>query len=400
MLDIGYSIKSLTKRPIQTFLLLFSITILSAVLFGGIVINKSLERGMDNMERRLGADVMIVPADAKTVAEDILLEGSRDYFYFNKSIYNDILLVDGVKEATAQMYLKSLTADCCSSEVQIVLFDPDTDFMLAPWIKEVYGDKLASGSAIIGSSVNIEENNSIKLFGTEYKVSARLARTGTSMDESVYFVFDTLPMLLADAEKKGAFILEEQKSQDIISTVFVNIDDSYKVSKVVSSISSKTKENIGIVYPKELANSISLNLRGIYSVIKCIIIAFLILMLIVLFVVYLTAANERKREISLFRILGASKQEVVLLLVKESIVLSIAGSVLGNALSALFVVPFGNFIGFTLGMTYLGPNLIQILLLCVSVTIMVVFIGIVASIYPAFYIGFMEPYLALRKEGE
>lgn len=398
--DIRFGIKSLLKRPIQTALLFASITILSFVLFGGIVICNSLQKGMDNMERRLGADLMIVPADSNDIAEDILLEGSRQYSYFGRDVYDDILSVEGVKEATPQMFLKSLTADCCSSEVQIVLFDPYSDFLITPWIKEYFSNQLEAGMAVIGSSVNIEDNKKIRLFGTEYEVAARMARTGTCMDQSVYFVFDTLPALLSDAQNKGAYILEEQKNADIISTVFINIEDGYKESKVVKKINNTVKENIGIVYPKQLAASISANLNGIYSIIKFVIIAFIVLLLFVMFIVYLISANDRKREISLFRILGASKINMVLLLIREAVIISIAGGLAGCILSTIFVIPFGNYIGIKLGMSYLGPDFYTVIILYITVIVIVIFTGVFSSIYPALHVSFMEPYTALRKEGE
>jgi putative ABC transport system permease protein len=381
-------------------LLLLSVGILSFILFGGFVINQSLQSGMNSMEQRLGADLMIVPADAKETAEDILLEGSRGYFYFDRSVYEEVSSIEGVESATAQFFLKSLSEDCCSSEVQLVFFDPETDFLIQPWIGESYSENLESGMAVVGNSVALEDGNKIKLFGKEYDVAAKLAKTGTSMDDSVYFVFDTLPQILSDAEDTGVYLLDSQKESDVISTVFLNIADGYETKDILKSVHSTVKEEIGIVYPKEMAKSLSVNLKGIYSIIRIVLFVILLLSLFIMMIIYLTSANERKRELSLLRILGASKAVLLLRLIKESVWISILGSLSGCGLAAVVVLPFGNCIGNQLDMPYLGPDIIQTTAVFLFVTVLSVITGIVAAIYPAVQIWRMEPYDALRKEGE
>lgn len=391
--------QNIVSRPVQTILLLLSIGILSFILFGGFVIDQSLQSGMDNMERRLGADLMVVPAESEEMAEDILIEGSRGYFYFDRSIYEEISTIEGIEKATPQFYLKSLSADCCSSEVEIVFFDPDTDFLIQPWINESFGKKLGTNKAVVGSSIH-PENNKIKLFGKEYDVAAKLAKTGTAMDNSVYFVFDSIQQIVSDAEIKGVYILDSQKQTDVISTVFIDIEDGYATKDILKSIHVKLKKDIGIVYPKEMAQSLSLKLKNIYEIIRLVLITVLLLSLVIMLIVYLASVNERKREISLFRILGASKIKLVLLLIKESTVLSFVGSIIGCAFAALIVIPFGNYIGKQLSMPYLGPDVLQSFSIMLMVSVLVAVIGIAASFCPTLHICCMEPYDALRKEGE
>ena len=108
-----------------------------------------------------------------------------------------------------RFYLKSLSADCCSSEVEIVFYDPESDFIIGSWINSKVTAKLDANSIIIGSQVNAT-NGYIKLFGKEYKVAAQMAKTGTSLDSSVYFTFDSLESVLTDAQNGGAFLTDNQ----------------------------------------------------------------------------------------------------------------------------------------------------------------------------------------------
>ena len=70
----------------RTVGLLFLMTMLSFVYFGGSLMSKSLKNGLGNMKERLGADVMIVPLENDSDMEAILLKGEPSCFYFKKSL--------------------------------------------------------------------------------------------------------------------------------------------------------------------------------------------------------------------------------------------------------------------------------------------------------------------------
>ena len=397
--DRDYIIKNIKSNPLQSLFLFMPVCILSFLLFGGLVIDSSLQKGMDNMEKRLGADLMLVPEGEKQDAEDILLEGARGSFYFDKSIYEKVSEIEGIDEITFQFFLKSLSADCCSSEVEIVFFDPETDFLIAPWISKEYKENLKKNSVVIGNSIS-DNGGKIKLFGREYKVSAKMAKTGTSLDNSVYFSFDSFDTIISDAVEKGSFLNENQKNKNIISSVFINVKEEYKIEDIISECHVVTDEKFDIVYPKQLGKNLSLNLKGINTSIHITITAGGVLLLLVLLFVNGIIANGRKREVALFRIFGVSKKVVLRILSEESMIIGVSGSLAGCLLSTLFVIPFGNYIGVSLDMPYLGPDIWNVIILYIIISLLVVLIVFGASIYPVLYISNMQPYIAIRKEGE
>ena len=65
---------------------------------------------------------MVVPYEAATKSdlENIVLQGNTGYFYMNGDIYDQLKGVDGVKNISAQYYLASASAGCCSIPVQII----------------------------------------------------------------------------------------------------------------------------------------------------------------------------------------------------------------------------------------------------------------------------------------
>lgn len=399
MQKLRRSIKSVNRNPIYSLFIFIPLVIISFMFFAGTVVDQSLVRGMANMEKRLGSDLMLVPAGSKEEATSTLLEGYRGTFYFSKDVYEQILNIDGIKEVTAQFYLKSLSADCCSSEVEIVFYNPESDFIIDSWINSKVTAKLDANSIIIGSQVNAT-NGYIKLFGKEYKVAAQMAKTGTSLDSSVYFTFNLIQGVLEDAQKGGAFLTDNQKEGDLISSVFINVKEGVDIGEFVKNLEESLDEDIDIVYPKDLSSSLRSNLKGIYSSIHMIFILSAILIFFILVIVNIIIANERKREIALLRIFGVTRLKVIDIINEGAILIALVASLIGCLIANVIVVAFSNLLARKLDMPFLLPTASKLVLLYLVIIAVLVFITAISAIIPATYISKLDIYKALRKEGE
>lgn len=71
--------------------------------------------------------------------------------------------ISGIDKITAQFYLASAKASCCSSRLQIIGFDPKTDFSVQPRIEKSYADKLGLYDTVAGSDVT--PNTGRKCYG-------------------------------------------------------------------------------------------------------------------------------------------------------------------------------------------------------------------------------------------
>ena len=123
-------------------------------------------------------------------------------------------------------------------------------------------------------------------------------------------------------------------------------------------------------------------------------------MLIMLFIINKFFSEQKKREISVFLILGNSRKKMIQMMVIEAVTLTVIGTVIGCFIGALVVIPFGKYIGITLGMPYLGPSVVDILLhfaFCIFVVLILVFISWILLFIS---VKKMDPYLALKKEAE
>ena len=188
MKRISPVIKNLTRKSGRTTALVLLTALLALTVFGGSIVILSLRGGLNSLENRLGADVIVVPSTArsKTNLEQILLQGTTGYFYMDREKLDKIIATDGVESASSQLFLASLRASCCSVPVQVIGFDQDTDFMVRPWITESYSRTLNEKEVAVGCRVSAGIGESIRIYGVNCPVVARLAETGTGLDTAVY----------------------------------------------------------------------------------------------------------------------------------------------------------------------------------------------------------------------
>lgn len=395
----NYIFKSITSHVKSSLILVLIIAIFAFVIVAGNVINLSLSKGISNTEKRLGADILLVPDGSRDDAENIILTGQRGYFYFSNSIYQNVSEIDGIKEITAQCFLKSLSADCCSTEVQIVFYDPSTDFIVEPWISTVYSDKLNKGEVILGSDVE-SENGVISLFGNQYKVVAQMSKTGTSIDTSVYFTFEEKVDIINAASAKGGFLTDEQKAEDVISSIYINVKEGVDIDTIIDQCHHVAGEDFDVIYPKSMSDSLSGNLNFFLNTISTVmIIGEIIITLIFVFTNHFFI-SRRKQEVAILRVFGNSKKYISKVLLLQVNSIGFVGGLIGIFLGWLIVIPFGNYIGYSLGMPYLGPDFKEIVIGTVIAILIVLIVTTISSLFTIVYVCNLESYEALRQEAE
>ena len=123
------------------------------------------------------------------------------------------------------------------------------------------------------------------------------------------------------------------------------------------------------------------------------IIAVLILgMAIVNFTNLATArASQRAREVALRKVLGASRKQLIIQFLGESVLISAASMLLALALVELLVKPFAAFLEADLPLSYFGTD--GILLPAIGLVLLV---GIASGLYPAFFLSRFQPAQVLK----
>ena len=123
-------LENLKRKPFRTAALVIVVMMLTLAFFGGSLLSMNLRNGLRSMQERMGADLMVVPQDTGAKAEALLTNGGSNTFYFTNDIENLVSKADGISRVTAQTYISSLAAACCDEKVQIIGFNPATDFVI------------------------------------------------------------------------------------------------------------------------------------------------------------------------------------------------------------------------------------------------------------------------------
>ncbi|MFL6735573.1 MAG: FtsX-like permease family protein [Sphingomonas sp.] len=102
-------------------------------------------------------------------------------------------------------------------------------------------------------------------------------------------------------------------------------------------------------------------------------------------------ASQRAREVALRKVLGATRKQLIVQFVAESILISAVAMLLALALVELLVKPFAAFLDADISLIYLGAN--GVLLPAVGLTLLV---GTLSGLYPAFFLSRFQPAQVLK----
>ena len=228
----GLAVRNLRHRRVRTMFLAALVLILSAALFTSRVLTESMKTCIDKTVDRIGADVIVAPGEYESDLSDSLFSGGLCSFYFEKSLMDQVKKTDGIDKISPQLYIASLDAACCSVPVQIVAFEPESDFIVQPWMSGSNVSELKKGQTVVGSKITAKAGDKISFFGQEYEVAGKLEETGTSYDNCAFMNFETAYTLF-DSFQKNVLILSRDVKPDIINkalekkniTVFYHEDD-------------------------------------------------------------------------------------------------------------------------------------------------------------------------------
>jgi len=393
---IAYS--NLIGKPGRAASLVIVVAIMAFAFFGGAVLSLSLDNGLNSLSARLGADIAVVPLGSEAEYENVILAGAPVNFYFDRAIKQQVAEIPGVEQVTAQFYLATLAdAECCSVQTQIIGIDYDTDFVVTPWIGELINRQIGDGEVIVGSDVIISRDNTITFFDNELTVAARLERTATGMDSTVFVNMYTAHEI-ALAAQLGGYIPPYVDIYNAASTVLVNVSPNYDTAMVLELI-RRNVPDVGLVAAYGIYSSMAMNLRFFTGIITTITVVLGIFAVFILAVLFSLITGGRKKEFAVIRILGATRRKLANIVLAEAFNISFLGAVLGCFFAGIIVFPFGRYIGVQMGMPLLLPGVFESVLLLIFSLVLAIAVGPLASAYSAWKISRAETYATMR-EGE
>jgi putative ABC transport system permease protein len=353
----------------------------------------SLDRGLE----RLGADILVLPTGAEDKMESALLLGSPIKMWMPEVNLNKVAGVEGVAQASPQIYLQSLLgAHCCAvSEMFVVVFDPKTDFSVTPWLKEKLGRDLTTGEVIGGTHVFLPEGDKyIRLYGYDLTLMGTLEPTGIGIDSTMFMDLETAKAVSQTSLQAAEAPLEVPTG--LISSVLVKVAPGADPHKVAIEIERRI-QGVAAVESPDLFGSFREQMLGLLGLLVVMIVLAYLLSTVTIGMVFSMAAHERRREMAVLRATGATPFFVFRTLWTEAALLALAGSVAGVFCSSLLIFVLRDYIAASLHMPFLFPSFGVFVGLVATTLALALLTVSIAVFLPAYRISRQEPALAMKE---
>lgn len=358
------AVRNFVRRPFRTFALVILSMLLCFSILGGFLLVAGLRSGLNSLESRLGADIMVVPYEAttKTNFSNMILQGNPGYFYMDDSVVEKLSAIEGIGQLSEQFFLASASSSCCSYKVQIIGFDPATDFTILPWVQLSYKNELEDMEIFVGNSLNAFAGDELMFYGTIVRVADRLDRTGTYLDTAVYANENTIKKMIASAKESKTYDFGNIDPEKIVSCVLINVADGYSAEEVANDINLHVR-GVEAVQTQNMISDVSGKLVGVSDIAGALVAVIWILVLAILVLSFAMISNERKKEFAILRMIGASRKKLALVLLEENFLIGALGSILGAAFAVLMTVLFSNFIESALNLPFLLPSIGKLIII-------------------------------------
>ena len=103
--SLSIALSNLSYKINRTLSMLLLTSLCAASVFACVVLSFGLKNGINTIQKRLGADFMIVPKGAEQKMQSVLISGEPNYFYMEKEIAEKISQIEGVEKVTSRFYL-------------------------------------------------------------------------------------------------------------------------------------------------------------------------------------------------------------------------------------------------------------------------------------------------------
>ena len=375
---------------------------LCAALMAGLAVAATIviggaQRSLGLALERLGADIVVVPQGTEEGMENAFLMGVPARSWMPRDVADRVSGVPGVETVSPQFFLSTLRgATCCSvPEMFLIAYDPESDFTLRPWLEEHDIESLPLGEAVGGSLVYVPmDPGYILIYGTEITLRGNLEQTGTGIDQSMFFTFETA----YEIAQMSPELAEEDLviPADSVSAVMVKTERGVDPHDVALQI-QEAAPGVTAVESTTLFRTQRVQILFLLRSVVALLAVAWVLFVALVGLVFSMAVNERRQEIGVLRALGLTQRMVLRSLLTEGLLIAAAGAVAGIAMAAYAVDLFHHLIVQTLGIPFLTPSPLALIGLMVGALVLALGSVTLGAMFPTVRISRLEPALAMRK---
>jgi len=407
---IGAGIRNKPGRNLAT---LFCFAFIAANIFSGQFLIAGATGGVERGVTRMGADHLVVPsqymvflrgAGPDNTIAIVMAEPSN--YRIKATIMEKIGKVPGVSAMSPQLYVSTLNLpELSPAPVDIYGIDPETDFTIRPWLQKPLDNPLKPGEVLVGHEVAGDVSTRISVGGQTYTIAGRLDPTQSTIDCTIFLRLDDAYTLaatkgivsdsdprIAPGDVNGVLIRDSPgEDLDIVGT---------RIKRLFSS--SPEYKYISVIGRHFTLDPVAEDLQAIPALLSLISAFVVIIALPLIALIAAMVAHERQREIGLLKAMGAKRKVIFFLVIAESLVLAAIGGIAGVGVSifALFLMNAQGILNSALQVSFRMPPLMEICSMAGVALLVVITIGSISSLWPAYQSSMMNPYDAIRSEGQ
>ncbi len=394
---IRLAIKNIRGSGFRSIAIFLAVTGVAGFLLGTTIIIEGARHSLDSGLQRLGADILVVPEGAEVKIESALLMGKPVDAWMPRDNLKLINQISGVAAVSPQIYLKSMfNSPCCAvSEMFMVVYEPETDFTVTPWLEKNLGRPLVVPEVIGGTYVFVPEGSEfIELYGYKTDLVGNLQPTGTGIDQTLFMTLDTA-LEMSKSSKRTA-MMPLNVNPDVISVIMVKVAPGIDPHAVALRIIQETRGMVPIESP-DLFGMFRRQMNGLLWGFFVITLTIWAVTMVLIGIIFSMGANERRREMAVLRAIGATRKFIFRSVLTEAALLALGGATLGIALSAGGLYIFKDLLAGSLKMPFLFPSIPSFIGLFGAGVALALITVTLSALIPALRLSRQELAIAMRE---
>ena len=390
---------NIARRRTQSTLTV-TITALTVLVFVMVLgVFQTVNQGLALSRERLGADAILMPKYSNAKGDDLLFTAMPENIYMPIEVVEQAKQLKGVAAMSPQFYCQTLALGCCEpgEEARIVGYEPESDFILKPYLDEEHQNGINPEQIIIGHGYEDEDlvGGKYMILGRIFNVVAALQPTGTGMDSTFFMDWRVAQDMCLESE-----VLRQSWTKkdphDYISVIMIKFEEGTDPDAFVRQVEESGMECKALLTGdtiSDLQSQLEVTMKVMFALWA----ASLLIAVLSLVGRFNALAKERKKEIGLLRAIGLKKGQVFGLIIGETCTMALMGGVLGSAVALICMNPV---IEALKGAFKLSPSVwnTTLALLCgVAGVILAGVLGFASAVAPALKSASMDPQTAITQ---
>ena len=391
-------LSNLTRRRLRSGVLMVAVGLVAALGFLSVSLVGRLERSLLQGFERLGADLLVVRADAQVNLTQALLTVEPEAPPLEVGVLTAAASLPPAVAINPQRAVRSdgrLAMELGLAQgtaVPLVGIDPDHDSTVLPWLEDHRGITFQGGQVILGHRLRGRLGDRLRLLDHTFQIYGRLAPTGVPSHESgVFFTLSDLEELLPSGSPGtlgvNGLLIQAPPDQPM---------DQLRFSLLAQLPGVKVVGGRTLLAMVRQGGTLTLQLLGGLSGV----LLFSVLLLISLY--YVGLAAERRQELGLLLSLGATPLQLVGVLVGEATVLCAAGGALGLGLATALQALLHPLLAVRLsqaGLLWPDAEPAQLARLALGLWLLITALGAVAALLATAALLRRDPLLLVQSDG-